>query len=146
RAGQHAAGSGATIRDRTRSGMAWIAERTRRVETDPDEPWRALPARLRRRLGKLQSLLCSAPRVTAHLSVRASPFLDRPRSCRPTDSRSLERVDRLTPAVAAGRCAIREHLQPGALPLSRSSSHLRHAGASDDRGTERAAECRVPIL
>ena len=48
RARQHLARAWATMRDRKRKNMARLAWQTRRVERDLDEPWPALPARLRR--------------------------------------------------------------------------------------------------
>jgi acyl transferase domain-containing protein len=110
---------GAAKSERKRQGMARLAQQARRVERDPDEPWRAPPPRVRHRLGGIQSAIASSSRVTADLSVRAPPLLDRGRCRDATDGLICQWTDRRAFALGDAGCAIREHLQPATFRLSR---------------------------
>src|SRR5215831_10505968 len=98
--------------------MARLAQQARRIERDPDEPWRALPPRLRRRLGRIQSTIPLSPRVATDLSLRAPPFLDRCRRDCAIDEISFQWADRHPLALGIAGCPIRERLQLATVCLS----------------------------
>src|SRR5262249_9883419 len=98
--------------------MARLARQARRVERDPDEPWPALPPRLRRRLGRIQSTIPLPPRVATDLSLRAPPVLDRCRHDGAIDETSFQWADRHPLALGIAGCPIRERLQLATFRLS----------------------------
>src|SRR5215470_1181125 len=98
--------------------MARLAQQARRIERDRDEPWQALPPRLRRRLGRIQSAIPLPPRVATDLSFRAPPFLDRCRRDCAVDEAPSQWADRHPLALGVAGCPIRERLQLATVRLS----------------------------
>src|SRR5438876_2196326 len=115
---QHLARAWATMRERKRKNMARLAQQARRIESDPDEPWRALPSRLRRRLGRVQSTIPLPSRIATDLSFRAPPFLDRGRRECAIGGTSFQWTDRHTLALGIAGCPIRKRLQLATFLLS----------------------------